>query len=319
MTVRLLLLLALGVAFAGSASAQYPNRAIKMLPHSPPGSGPDMIARLLAASLQEGMGQPVVVENRPGANGNIAGEYVARSPADGYTLLIATDAQLTINPHVYAKLGFDWNKDLLPVASIATEAFKLVVSNDVPAKTVAEFIAHARSIKKPLFYGSAGNGSQHHLTMELFKERAGIELVHVPYKGGGAATTQALLAREVQATIGGAAVDAQVKTGKLRALGITGPTRSPRYPDLPTIGETVSGFEMVAWFGMFAPNGAPSEATARLRGEVARYLALPEAQAKINASGPEVWISTPEEFAASIRRDYDRNGKLVKALGIRLD
>jgi tripartite-type tricarboxylate transporter receptor subunit TctC len=319
MIIRLLATLAASVLIAAPASAQYPNKPIRLLPHSAAGSGPDIIARLLGATLGESMGQPFVVENRPGSNGNIAGEFVAKSPADGYTLLLATDAQFTINPHVYSKLGFDWNKDLVPVSSIATEAFKLVVTPSLPVKSVAEFIAHARSVKAPLFYGSAGNGSQHHLTMELLKERTGINLVHVPYKGGGAATTAALLSGEIAVTIGGSAVDAQVKAGKLRALGITGPKRSSRYPELPTIGETVAGFEMVAWFGLFAPAGTPTEPVARLRAEVAKFLATPDIQAKINARGPEPWVSTPEEFAGVIRRAYDKHALLVKTLGVRID
>jgi tripartite-type tricarboxylate transporter receptor subunit TctC len=319
MTQRFFLLLVLGFGLTAQVFAQYPNRAVKIVPHAPAGSGPDMIARLLASGLQETMGQPVVVENRAGANGNIAGEFVARSPADGYTLLIATDAQFTINPHVYAKLPFDWNKDLMPVSSVATESFKLVVASSVPARTVAEFIAHVRSLPKPLFYGSAGNGSQHHLTMELFKERAGIALTHIPYKGGCAATTQALLTGEIQATIGGAAVDVQVKAGKLRALGIAGATRSLRYPDLPTIGETLPGFEMSPWYGLFTPTGTHADIITRLRVETNKYLSLTEAQAKINASGPEVWMVSPDAFASVIRRDFERNGKLVRALGISLD
>jgi tripartite-type tricarboxylate transporter receptor subunit TctC len=319
MAIRLFAALVAGLALAATASAQYPNRPIKLLPHSAAGSGPDIIARLLAAKLSEYTGQPVVVENRPGSNGNIAGEHVARSPADGYTLLLATDAQLTINPHVYSKISFDWNKDFVPVSSIALEMFKLVITPSLPAKTVAEFIAFARSAKAPLFYGSAGNGSQHHLTMELLKERTGIKLSHVPYKGGGAAVTTALLAGEISATIGGAAVDSQVRAGKLRALGVTGPSRSPRYPDLPTIAETVPGFEMVTWFGLFAPAGTPAEALARLRGEVAKFLALPDTRAKFSARGPEPWVTTPEQFSAAIRSSYEKNGKLVRALGVRID
>jgi tripartite-type tricarboxylate transporter receptor subunit TctC len=318
MSLRLLVLVALAAA-ALPAAAQYPSRPIKILPNAAAGTGPDIMARLLGARLQETMGQAVVVENRPGANGNIAGELVAQSAPDGYTLLLATDAQVTVNPHVYAKLGFDWIRDFVPVSSLATEAFKLVVANDVPARSVAEFIAYAKGRSQPMFYGSSGTGSQHHLTMEMLKERTGIQLTHIPYKGGGSATAQALLAGEVQATIGGAAVDAHVKAGKLRALGITSPRRSPRYPDLPTIGETLAGFEMVAWYGLFAPAATPAEPLARLRTEVGRFLALPEVQAKINASGPEAWASAPEEFGAMIRRDYERNGKLVKALGIKLE
>ena len=319
MVTRLLAALVAGLAIAGSVSAQYPTRPIKIVPNSAAGTGPDIIARLMAAKLTEYLGQSVVVENSPGSNGNIAGEHVAKSPADGYALMLGTDAQFAINPHVYSKLSFDWNKDLVPVASIATEVFKLVVIPSVPAKTVAEFIAYARGVKAPLFYGSAGNGSQHHLTMELLKERTGINLSHVPYKGGGSAVTAAMLAGEVSATIGGAAVDVQVRAGKLRALGVTGPKRVARYPDVPTIGDTVPGFEMVTWYGLFAPAATPPQAMARLRAEMAKVLAAPDTRAKVSEAGPEIWIATPEEFAAAIRRDYEKNGKLVKALGIKLD
>lgn len=319
MAMSLLPMLVIGLVLAGSANAQYPTRPIKIVPHSAAGTGPDILARLLVAKLSEYMGQPVVVENRPGANGNIAGEYVANSPADGYTLLMTSDAQLTINPHVYSRSTFDWHKDLMPVSSIASDVHKLVVHPSVPAKTVAEFIAYARSAKLPLFYGSSGNGSQGHLTMELLKERTGMNLSHVPYKGGGAGTTAALMAGEITCTIGGSAIDSQVRSGKLRALGITGSTRSPRYPDLPTIGETVPGFEMATWFALFAPAATPAEPIARLRNEVAKILALPETKAKFNLSGPEPWISTPEEFAGVIRRDYEKNGALVKTLNVKVD
>ena len=319
MVLRLLAVLAAVVSLAGPAGAQYPSRPIKIVPNSAAGTGPDIIARLVAAKLTEYLGQSVIVENRPGSNGNIAGEHVAKSPADGYTLLLATDAQFAINPHVYSNMSFDWNKDLVPVSSIATEAFKLVVNPSVPAKTVAEFIAYARSVKSPLFYGSAGNGSQAHLTMELLKERTGMKLSHVPYKGGGAAVTTALLAGEVSATIGGSAIDGQVRAGKLRALAVTGPKRSARFPDVPTIGETVPGFEMVTWYGLFAPAGTPTQAIARLRAEMAKILALHDIKTKVNEKGPEVWIATPEQFAAVIRRDYEKDGKLVKALGVKLD
>ena len=319
MVIRLLAVLAAAVAFAGGAYSQYPNRPIKLLPHSNAGSGPDIIARLLAGKLTEYLGQPVIVENRPGANGNIAGEYVAKSAADGYTLLLATDAQFAISPHVYANIPFDWSKDFVPIASIASEVFKLVVIPSLPAKSVAEFIANARSASSPLFYGSGGNGTQHHLSMELLKARTGINLTHVPYKGGGAAVTTALLAGEISATIGGSAIDSQVKAGKLRALGITGPTRSARYPGLPTIGETVPGFETVTWYGLFAPAATPAEPITRLRTEVAKFLALPETRVKFDASGPEPWMSTPQEFAAIIHRDYEKYGKLVKTLDVHID
>ena len=316
MLFRVLIVLAAGLALAGSVGAQYPSRVIKIVPNSAPGTGPDITARLVAAKLADQLRQSVVVENRPGANGNIAGEHVARSPADGYTLLLATVAQFTINPHVYPDLRFNWIKDLVPLASIATEEFKLVAIPTLPAKTIAEFISYARSLKSPLFYGSAGTGSLHHLGMELLKEGTGINLSHVPYKGGGSAVTTAMLTGEVSVSFGGAAIDAQIRAGKLRVLAVTGPKRSPRFPDLPTIGETVPGFDMVSWSGLFAPAGTPPQPIARLRAEMARVIALPEFKSKIHENGPEVWMSTPEEFAAVIRRDYEKNGKVVKALGI---
>jgi tripartite-type tricarboxylate transporter receptor subunit TctC len=319
MLLRLIAVLAAGFALAGSALAQYPSRPIKIVPNSAPGTGPDITARLVAARLTEYLRQSVVVENRPGANGNIAGEHVAKSPADGYTLLLATVAQFTINPHVYSDLSFDWNRDLVPVSSITTEEFKLVVIPSVPAKTMAEFIVYARSVKSPLFYGSAGSGSLHHLGMELLKEGTGINLSHVPYKGGGSAVTTAMLAGEVSVTFGGSAVDGQIRAGKLRALAVSGSRRSPRFPDLPTIGEAVPGFEMVSWNGLFAPAATPPQAMARLRSEMSRILVLPDFKAKVNQNGPEVWMSTPEEFAAVIRRDYEKNGKVIKALGVKPD
>lgn len=309
-----------GLVSAVPASAQYPTRPIKIVPNSAPGTGPDILARVVAARLAENMGQPAVVENHLGSNGNIAVEFVAKSPADGHTLLICTDAQLAINPHIYAKMSADPNKDLVPVASIARQEFLLVVSSSFPAKTFAEFLDYARRANPPFFYGSAGNGSMSHLAMEMLKGRAGINLVHVPYKGGGSATVTALLGGEISATFGGTAVAAQIKAGKLRGIAVTGATRSVHYPDLPAIGETLPGFEVVTWVGMFAPVATPVEAIARLQAEVARFLALPEAKEKFNAAGGfEPWNTRPEEFSAAIRRDYDKYGKLAKDIGVRVD
>jgi tripartite-type tricarboxylate transporter receptor subunit TctC len=320
MLSRLLAALLAGLLLAGPAGAQYPTRPIKLVPHSAPGTGPDILARVLAAKLAEYLGQPAVVENHVGSNGNMAVEFVAKSPADGYTLLICTDAQLAINPHIYARMGADPNKDLAPVASIARQEFLLVVGSSFPAKTFSEFLEYARRANPPPFYGSAGNGSMSHLAMEMLKGRAGINLVHVPYKGGGSATVAALLGGEISAAFGGTAVGAQIKSGKLRGVAVTGAARSVHYPDLPAIGETLPGFEVVTWVGMFAPVATPVEAIARLQVETARFLALPEAKEKFNAAGGfEPWTIRPEEFAAAIRRDYDKYGKLAKDIGVRVD
>lgn len=320
MLIRLLASLLAGLVFAGPAGAQYPTRPIKLVPNSAPGTGPDILARVLAARLAESLGQPAIVENHPGSNGNIAAEFVARSPADGHTLLICTDAQLAINPHIYARMSFDPNKDLVPVASVAWQEFLVVVSSSFPAKTFGEFVDTARRANPPLFYGSAGNGSVSHLAMEMLKGRAGLNLVHVPYKGGGSATVAALLGGEIAVAFGGTAVAAQIKAGKLRGLAVTGAARSVHFPDLPAIGETIPGFEVVTWVGMFAPAATPAEIIARLQTEVARFLALPEAKERLNAAGGfEPWNLKPEEFSAAIRRDYDKYGKLAKDIGARVD
>lgn len=320
MLARFFALLLTGLVLAGPAGAQYPTRPIKLVPNSAPGTGPDVVARLLAARLAESLGQPAVVENHPGSNGNIAVEFVARSPADGHTLLICTDAQLAINPHLYAAMSVDPNKDLVPVASVSRQEFLVVVSASFPAKTFGEFLDAARRANPPLFYGSAGNGSVSHLAMEMLKGRAGVNLVHVPYKGGGSATVAALLGGEIAVAFGGTAVAAQIKAGKLRGLAVTGAARSAHYPDLPAIGETLPGFELVTWVGMFAPAATPAEAIARLQSELARYLSLPEAKARLNAAGGyEPWNLKPEEFSAAIRRDYEKYGKLARDAGVRVD
>lgn len=319
-SLRGLLVAALILGSATPAGAQYPTRPIKLVPNAAPGTGPDILARVLSARLAETLGQAVVVESHPGSNGNIAVEFVARSPADGYTLLICTDAQLAINPHIYAKTSVDPNKDLVPVATLASQEFVVVVSSSFPAKTFSEFLDAARRADPPLFYGSAGNGSMSHLAMEMLKARTSIDLVHVPYKGGGSATVAALLGREITVAFGGTAVGAQIKAGKLRGLAVTSVARSAHFPDLPTIGEIVPGFEVMTWFGLFAPAGTPAETIARLQTEIARYLALPEAREKFNAAGGfEPWILKPDEFAAAIRRDYDKYGKLAKDICVRVD
>src|SRR6266568_4575259 len=206
----------------GSTAAQYPARPIRLLVPIPPGGGPDIVARLIAPKLTDALGQPVVVENRVGGNGNLAGELVARSPADGHTLLLGMDSLMVINPHLYASMPFDPLRDLAPVASLVSNGFFLAVNPSVPARTFPEFIEYARRADPPLHYGSGGNGSQHHLTMERLKMRAGINMVHVPYKGGAPATT-ATVAGEVAAMMSGTSTAGQIKAGRLRALAFTGP------------------------------------------------------------------------------------------------
>jgi len=301
------------------AAAQYPSRPIRLLVGFPPGGGPDIVARLLAPKLAEALGQPVVVENRVGSTGTIAGEAVAKSPADGYALLVGQDGLFVINPHLYKQMPIDPLKDLVPVTSLVSNGFFMAINPSVPARTFPEFIEYARRAKPPLQYASGGNGSQHHLTMERLKARAGIDMVHVPYKGGAPATT-ATVAGEVAVMMSGTSTAPQIKAGRLRALAFTGPQRSRVLPEVPTIAEFYPDFVMVQWYGLFAPAGTPEAALARLRAEVNKALVLPDIRDKLtNAGGVEPWITTPEEFAVEIRNEYAKYAKLVKDVGAKVD
>ena len=317
MRVRALLFTAL--CFAASAFAQYPARPIKIVVTIPPGGAPDIAARIVGQKLSESFGQPVVIENRPGANGNTAAGEVARAPADGYTLLLGADSLITINPHLYARMPLDTLKDLTPVATLVANQFVLSVNPSLPVKSFPEFIEFARNSNPPLHYASGGNGSQHQLTMELLKARAGIDLVHVPYRGGAPATT-ATMAGEVAAMFAGTSTAPQIKAGRLRALATSGARRSSAFPELPTIAEFYPGFENSIWLGLFGPVGLPEEVLTRLRSETKRALELPEVRERLHASGGlEPFVTTPEEFVALIRRDYERFGKLIREVGIKAD
>jgi len=303
----------------GGAAAQYPARPIRLLAPIPPGGGPDIVARLIAPKLTDALGQPAVVENRVGGNGTLAGELVAKSPPDGYTLLVGMDSLMVINPHLYGKMPFDPLKDLVPVASLVSNGFFLAVNPSVPARTFPDFIEYARRADPPLQYASGGNGSQHHLTMERLKARAGINMIHIPYKGGAPATT-ATAAGEVAAMMSGTSTAGQIRAGRLRALAFTGPQRSRILPDVPAIAEFYPDFVMVQWYGLFAPAGTPEATLARLRAEVNKALLAPDVRERLtNAGGVEPWITTPEEFGAEIRNEYAKYGKLVKEVGAKID
>jgi len=301
-----------------AAAQPYPARPIKIMVTIPPGGAPDIAARLIGQSLQETLGWTVVIENRPGANGNIATDQVAKSTPDGYTLLLHADSGITINPHVYAKLPFDTRKDLVPDASIATNQFMLSVNPKVPANTFKEFIEYARTASPPLAYASGGNGSQHQLAMEMLKKRAGINLLHVPYRGGSPAAT-ATIAGETQVLFAGASSGPQIQSGLLRALAASGHKRSKRFPDLPTIGEFYPGYEVDIWLGLFAPAGTPEPIVTTLRTEVHKLMAKPEFAEKLNVSGSlEPLILSQKDFDALIARDYEKYGAIVKEIGIKV-
>jgi tripartite-type tricarboxylate transporter receptor subunit TctC len=318
MKVGIVVFLALSLA-AASASAQVASRAITIVVPIPPGGAPDIAARVLSQKLEQALGQPVVVENRAGANGNIAAELVAKALPDGNTLGLLADSQLTINPHLYGRMPIDTFRDLVPVHTVAMNQFVLAVNAQLPVKDFQEFIELARKSNPPLAYASGGNGSQHHLTMEMLKQRAGINLLHVPYKGGAPAATAAV-AGEVAAMWAGSSNVPQMRAGRLKALAVSGARRSALYPELPTIGEFYPGFENSIWLGLFAPAGTPQATLSRLRSEIKRALESPDVKQKLNAAGGlEPYITTHEEFSALIRRDHAKYGKVVKDLGIKLD
>ncbi len=306
-------------ALPAAAQAPYPNHAIKLLVPIPPGGAPDVAARLLGQYLSESLGQPVVIENRSGANGNIAGEAAAKATPDGYTLLLAADSGIVINPHVYSKMPFDPLKDLVPISSVATNQFILSINPKVPAKTLPEFVDYARKADPPLAFASGGVGSQQHFAMELFKQRAGINLLNVTYRGG-TPSMAAVIAGDTQVLFAGAASAGQFDAGTLRALAVSGKQRSKRFPALPTLGEFYPGYEVDIWLGLFAPAGTPEPIVTRLRQEVQALLARPDVAEKINVSGSlEPLILSPADFSALIRKDYDKFGRLVKEFNIKID
>ncbi|HVQ60822.1 MAG TPA: tripartite tricarboxylate transporter substrate binding protein, partial [Burkholderiales bacterium] len=287
---------ALLAATAWAQSPQYPNRSIRLLVPNPPGGASDTIARIVAPGLGVALGQPVVVENRPGSNGNLSSELAAKAAPDGTTLLLGQDSQIVISPHLYPNLPVDTLKDLAPVATLITTQMVLTANPSVPAKDFREFLELAKTAKPPLLYASIGNGSQHHLTMEMLKRRAGIELVHVPYKGGGPATL-ALLAGDVPVMFGGNSVTSQIKAGKLRGLAVAGKKRSTAFPDLPTLSEFYPGLEVTAWLGVFAPAGVPDPVLSRLHDEINRLLASQDLRDRVQGvGGLEPFVSTREEF-----------------------
>jgi tripartite-type tricarboxylate transporter receptor subunit TctC len=316
--IRILCALA-ALLMAGLAHAQYPAKPIRIIIPIPPGGAPDIVARVVADRLSPILGQPVIAETRAGSGGNIATETVARSAPDGYTLLMAFDAMIVVNPHMYSNMKVDTLKDLVPVSPIAVaHTLFLVVNPSFPAKNLQEFIEIAKKASPPLAFASGGNGSQHQLAMELLKMRAGINLLHVPYKGGAPAAT-AVIAGEVPVMFAGSVNAPQIKAGKLRLLAASG-SRSPLFPDTPTIGEMFPGYKVSTWMGFFGPSGMPQAVLARLRADIGRVLEMPETKERLNkASALDPYSAAPAEFAAVIRADYEKYGKIVKQIGLKAE
>jgi len=297
----------------------YPVKPIRLVLPYPPGGGTDVIARPLAQKLTEQLGQQVIVDNRGGAGGNIGMEFVAKSPADGYTLLFALTAQYAVNPSLYPKLPYDPVRDYAPISLLANAPYLLVVHPALPAKSVAELVALVKARPGQLSYSSSGNGSGAHLAGEMLRSLARVEIVHVPYKGAGPAMPD-LIAGQVQLSfITYTAAGPHIKTGRLRALGVTTAKRSPTLPDLPAIGETVAGYDSAVWYGFAAPAGTPLEIVSKLNAEVLRVLAAPDFRSRITLEAVSPIGSTPEEFGSFMKSEIVRWAKVVKDSGAKVD
>src|SRR5438067_12904313 len=319
MGLRLALLLA---CFALGAHAQsWPGKPVRIIVAYPPGGGIDVMARQFAEKLTGIWGQPVIVENKPGANTILATETVAKSAPDGTTVLLTTDATFSINPHLYAKLPYDAQRDFIPVTMLVLLQQLLVANPSLPANTLAELIALAKAKPGTINYASYGSGSQPHLSGEMLKYKAGIDLVHVPYKGISLAVP-AVMAGEVQLTFAGIATSMpQLKAGRIKALAIGGLKRSPLLPQVPTFTELgYPEVETHAWFGLFLPAGSPREAVTRIYQDTRKILDEPEyRQKQLIDKGYDVVASSPEEFAAYIKKDSENRARAVRISGAKAE
>jgi len=305
------------ITVAALAHAEtYPSRPITIVIGYTPGAVSDLTARTIADGLTQACGQPVIVDNRPGSGGNIGAALVARAPADGYTLMVGTDAQMASNVHLYKHAGFDPVKDFAPVAYAGANIICLAVHAALPIKTVADVIDYARKNPGKLTYGSSGTGSPHHLAGELLRQKSGIEITHIPYKGGGAAVNDLIGGHIGMAFLSLSAAVPHMTSGKIRIIAMVEKTRYAALPDIPTIGETVPGFEMSSWVGIFAPAGTPAPIVAKLNAEIGRILTVEAVKEQLANLGLVVMTGKPEELAETVKEGLRVRGELVKAAGI---
>ena len=302
----------------GALAQKYPDKPIRFVVPFPPGGGNDILARAIHQKLADGLGQPVVIDNRPGAGGNIGTESVAKSPADGYTILIASN-QVTINPALGQKIPFDIEKDFAPVALIASVPMLLAVHPSVKATTLAEFIAEAKSAPARFNHSTPGNGTPQHLAFEVLNHMAGIRVTHVAYKGTGPAIAD-LLGGQVQAAFATlASIEQHVKGGKVRALAVATPKRSPAVPSVPAVAETIPGYDVALWYSILAPAGTPSDIVGRLNAELGKVMTQPDIRDRLVGQGFEPTHSSPADMAALIRRDLAKWAKFVKDTGLKVE
>ena len=311
---------ALCLAVPTLAQAQtYPTKPVKLVVPYPPGGPTDIVARLVAQKLSDAMGQPFVIDNRAGAGGNPGAELVARSPADGYTLVVATTAH-AINPSLFKNLGYSLSKDFAPVSQLTSGPLVIVANPSLPANNVAELIALAKSKPGELNFASSGNGQSTHLSAELFASMAGVKMKHIPYKGSAPALTDTMGGQTQLMFDTMLSAMPHVKGGKLKALAVTSAARSPVAPDVPTVAESgLPGYEAIAWNGLLAPAGTPPEVLARLSAELKRVLAAPDVKEKFEAQGFGASWNSPEDFGRFMTAEVDKWAKVVKVSGAKVD
>ncbi len=310
-----------GVVVPAPAAAQaYPTRPVKLVVPFPPGGSLDLAGRLIAQKLTDLWGQSVVVENKPGAGGNIGADFVAKAPADGYTILLGALSTHAVNPNLYRTMPYDAAKDFAPITRVAITPNVLVVNANSPVNTVQDFIAYTKANPGKLSFGSGSNGSAGHLAGELYKVETRTDAVHIPFKGAAPAT-QALLAGDTQFMFDNLAnAMAQVKAGKLKALAVTTAQRSPLAPDLPTLAEAgLPGFDISTWYGLFAPAGTPAPVIAKWNADVTRILNSPEVREKLVADGAQPSPDTPEAFGRFVADELAKYARIVKASGAKVD
>lgn len=317
--LRLVLIFVLSATFAHAQT--WPQKPVRVIVPFAPGGASDLMPRLVAEKLTAMWAQPVLMENRPGAAGNIGMEAGARAPADGYTLVSAPNGNLVVNPHMYSKLAYDVFRDLAPVTRIAAVQNVLVVHPDVPANSVKELVALARAKPGTLNFASPGNGSQAHVAVELLKLQLGLDLVHVPYQGVGPAMKDLLGGRINVMVAQVPSALPHVKAGKLRALGVASTASLPALPDVPTVAAAapLPGFEAVSWYALMAPAGTPREVIGKIHTDVAKALQMPDVRERLAGMGADPSGEAPAELAARIKAEYERWGEVVRKANIRAD
>jgi tripartite-type tricarboxylate transporter receptor subunit TctC len=310
---------AFAALLASSASAQFPSKPVHIVVAFPPGGGTDIVARLLAPRLAEAWGQQVIVDNRAGASGVIGTEFAARSAPDGATLFLGTLGNLAVNQHLYPKMTVDPLRDFAPVTQVVAVHFVMVANPSVPVKNVAELIALAKSEPGKINYSSSGPGGAPHLAGELFKSMARVDIVHVPYKGSAPSFTDLLGGRVAFTCDSLVQALPYVRDGRLKALAVLGAARTPLLPDVPTVGETLPGYELTNWFGLVAPAATPRDTVARVHGDVVKLLRDPAVAEKLSGMGATAIGNAPAEFGAVMRADSEKWGRLIREANIKAE